>query len=219
VTIGFCKLTGKRGKFLRAHLIPRALTRAAAGGEPFIQGGRGSRPVRRWDSWYDPGLVIQEGEDILTALDTWAIAELRKHELVWSGWGPTRALSTTLDLVPGTDWGTRIVEGIDPTGLRLFFLSLLWRAAATDRPEFADVTLPPDDLEQLRLKLLSNDPTPLSFYPTQLMQLYTIGETHNHTPITSTKTISSFGATPDRTIPIFRFYFDGLISPFSSPFI
>jgi hypothetical protein len=46
------------------------------------------------------------------------------------------------------------------------------------------------------------------------MQLHTLGETHNHTPIVSTKTIPSFGVTPERTIPIFRFYFDGMIAHF-----
>lgn len=40
--------------------------------------------------------------------------------------------------------------GLDAARLRLFFLSLLWRAAASTRGEFAAITLPPDDLEHLR---------------------------------------------------------------------
>jgi hypothetical protein len=61
---GICKLTGKRGNFVKAHIIPKALTRPAEKGLPFVQGGQGSRPVRRWDSWYDDHLVIQAGENI-----------------------------------------------------------------------------------------------------------------------------------------------------------
>jgi hypothetical protein len=179
---------------------------------PLIQGGRGSRPVRRWDSWYDPQLVIQEGENILTALDTWGIGELRKHQLVWSGWGPARQFSMKPDPIPGTDWCVRDIRGIDPIKLRMFFLSLLWRAAATDLPEFSEVSVPPTDLERLRLMLLANDPNPLSFYPARLLQLSTVGETQNLTPILRDMPIQNFDGTPDRSVPIFRFYFDGLVA-------
>jgi hypothetical protein len=87
----------------------------------------------------------------------------------------------------------------------------MWRAASTTRPEFSAVSLPPDDLERLRMMLLSGDPGPLDFYPAQLIHLYTQGEIHNHTPIANTKIIPAYDAAPERRIPIFRFYFDGLV--------
>lgn len=207
-----CKLTGHYGQFVDSHLIPKALTRSATPGKPFVQTGMGNRPTRRWDSWYDPALTIRKGEDILSALDDWAIAELRKHELIWSGWISAGSVTNKVSLIPGMVEGVREIMGIDPGRLRLFFLSLMWRAAATTRPEFSAVSLPPDDLERLRLMLLREDPGPLDFYPAQLIQLYTLGEIHNHTPISLTKIIPAHDATPERQIPYFRFYFDGLVA-------
>jgi hypothetical protein len=209
-----CKLTGHYGKFVDSHLLPKAFTRPSARGARFVQAGMGTRPVPRWDSWYDPKLVTCEGERILRDLDDWAIVELRKHELVWTGWKGAGSPVSKPKLIAGEMVGIREIRGINPGRLRLFFLSLLWRAAATTLPEFAAVGLPPDDLEQLRLMLLSKEPGEPDFYPTQLIQLYTLGEIHNHTPIAQTKTILADDNEPERQIPIFRFYFDGLIAHF-----
>jgi hypothetical protein len=207
--VGICKLTGNRGRFVKAHLIPRAVTRPQRRDRPFIQLGRGSAPIRRWSSWYDDHLVIQAGEDILKAFDTWAIPELRKHELVWSGWRSTGAPAWNNHYF-FEGYGIRIIDGIDPRKLRLFFLSLLWRAAATDRPEFSEITLPSDHLETLRALLVSGNPGPMEFYPIQLIQLSEVGEVHNCAPVAFTKPSSL----SDRAyhIPCFRFYFDDLIA-------
>lgn len=50
---GRCKLIGTKGKFVKSHLIPKALTRHEEPGLPLIQGGSGKRRKLRWDSWYD----------------------------------------------------------------------------------------------------------------------------------------------------------------------
>jgi hypothetical protein len=83
---GICKLTGEKGKFVKSHIIPAALTTPEGTG-PLTQGGRGRPPIRRWSSWYDPCLVTQAGEAILAEYDNWAIQELRKNKLIWSSWG------------------------------------------------------------------------------------------------------------------------------------
>jgi hypothetical protein len=86
-TIGTCLLTGERGKYVKCHIIPRALMRPHAQNEPMIYWyGEARRPVLRWNSWYDAHLVTRAGEDILEQYDTWAINELRKHHLIWSSW-------------------------------------------------------------------------------------------------------------------------------------
>jgi hypothetical protein len=207
---GVCMLTGIRGKFVDAHLIPKSLTLPAKKGLPFVQSGGASRPIRRWSSWYDGRLVTQHGEDILSLLDNWATAELRRQRLVWSGWGPMVSLSGLYTPLSGTPWGIREIEVADFQRLRLFFLSLLWRAAATTRSEFSEVIMPPNELEDLRLMLLAGNPEPQSFYPIQLTQLSTFGRIHNLAPIAQTKTIPAFDDRPARPINIFRFYFDGL---------
>jgi hypothetical protein len=213
---GVCKLTGKRGRFVDSHLIPKALTRPEAPGLPFIQTGDGARPERRWSSWYDRELVIREGEDILSALDTWAISEMRKHKLVWSGWGPMQALTPDFTL-PNTPYGIRKLRGIDSRRLRLFFLSLLWRAAASARVEFREASLPVEDVEQLRAKLLSGNSDPAWFYPIDVIQLSTLGVVHNQTPLKMTKVNPTFGVIPERRMDIVRFYFDGLMLHFHLP--
>jgi hypothetical protein len=207
--LGICKLTGKSGKFVKSHLIPQAFTKPSVRGGFFISGGPGRRPKKSWSSWYDEQLVVQEGEDILAKYDNWAVRELRRLELVWSGWGAKTALPNSSWIRPTSsipevaEWsasrGLRAVECADPEKLRLFFLSLLWRAAATALPDFRDVALDVDDLELLRTMILNANPRPFDFYPTTLLQIVTRGWPHNLGPIATT--------TPNA----YRFYLDGLI--------
>jgi hypothetical protein len=103
---GICKLTGVEGSFVKSHLLPNALTRQSIPGGPFIQGGDGEAPERRWTSWYDTALVTEEGEAVLSELDNWAIAQLRSHRLVWSGWGPMRAFDEGVHVAEG-GWRAR----------------------------------------------------------------------------------------------------------------
>lgn len=210
---GVCKLSQTHGTFVEAHLIPKSLTRPDQNGAPLYQLGFKTRPVRRWSSWYDPYLVTQDGENILTALDTWAVSEFRKHKLIWTSWDTTEDLGTLHTPIQGSPWGMRRIDGINPTKLRLFFLSLLWRAAATDLPEFSAVVLPPNDLERLRCMLVSGNPDPIAFYPSQLTQLSTIGRIHNQSPTAGLKKIPNLESKGIFIqLPIFRFYFDGLIA-------
>lgn len=211
--VGQCKLTLKEGAFVKAHLIPKALTYPEQKGLPFFQWKSGATPTRRWSSWYDQHLVIRDGEDILTEFDTWAITELRKQKLIWSSWGKKRTLGSLHSTANGMTWGVRKIKTVNPIKLRLFFLSLLWRAASTDIPEFSEVQIPDNDLEALRLMLVFRRPGPISFYPVTITQLSTIGVIHNHAPISQIKEIPSLeSGEPTIYLPIFRFYFDGLIA-------
>ena len=125
-----------------SHIIPEALTRPSVRGSPLLQYGDGAHPTRRWSSWYDPQLVTAEGEKYLSDLDTWAIAQLREHKLVWSGWGTETDLGMHHTPINNI-FGIRKIEGIDTKRLRLFFLSLLWRAAASSRYEFKEISVTP----------------------------------------------------------------------------
>lgn len=150
----------------------------------------GRPATKRWSSWYDPKLVTAEGEAILRDLDAWAINELRRHKLVWSSWGDEAELRTPDHrvLLPDGGWGFREIEVSDPNMFRLFFLSLLWRAAASTIPDLDDVQLDDRDLQQLRDMILSGNAAPLTFYPILLMQLSTRGKPHNLTPFRRTVT-------------------------------
>jgi hypothetical protein len=118
-----------------------------------------------------------------------------------------------LNAFPGTPWGVRRVTGIDPSQLRLF-LSLLWRAAATQLEGFNEVLLRDEELAQLRGMVVNAQPQPLDFFPIQLTQLSTRGIIHNLTPIAQEKHVPDLGGMPAHNVPIFRFYFDGLIAHF-----
>lgn len=204
---GVCKLTGTSGRFVRSHLIPQAFTKPSIPGEFFIAGGGGRRLVRNWSSWYDEQLVTQEGEALLAEYDNWAIRELRRTALVWSGWGSATALS----LPPEHEeqhgkHRLRVVECANPVRLRLFFLTLLWRAAATRRPEFDEVMIPENDLQILGQLIVSRDAGRADFYATTLLQIVTRGPDHNLGPI------NRIFANPESLdLNCFRFYFDGLV--------
>lgn len=210
---GFCKLTHRVGAFVDSHIIPEALTRPSVRGSPLLQYGDGAHPTRRWSSWYDPQLVTAEGEKYLSDLDTWAIAQLREHKLVWSGWGTETDLGMHHTPINNI-FGIRKIEGIDTKRLRLFFLSLLWRAAASSRYEFKEISVTPRDLEMLRRAILGLEEPPLGFYPVQLTQLSTKGVMHNHTPIPNLKYAPNLDdpKAPPYELPTFRFYMDGLIA-------
>lgn len=209
---GICKLTLKEGKFVKAHIIPKALTYPEKPGLPFIQGGSGMRAKKRWSSWYDPELVTREGEDILEDLDTWAITFLRSRQLVWSGWGGMLVLPVQNIGVPY--WGIRTIDVPEAAKFRRFLLSLLWRAAASNMFEFKEVELPKQHLERLRKAVVGPNEEREDFFPAALVQLSTMGVTHNLGPIAQTKIIPAIGREPELEIPIFRFYFDGLIVHF-----
>ena len=211
MTIGTCKLTLKPGKFVKSHLIPLAFS-APSEGCYFIDGAPGGRPTRRPTSWYDRELVTRSGEDILADLDSFAATELRKARLVWSGWGKEAELKDDIIPYPNSELFVRVVPDLDVLKLRVFFLSLLWRAAASDMPQNSDVSLQERDLEKLRLMVLNKSPYPLSFLPIHLTQLVTRGARHNLGPMKMTAPLGAGTGNGPLVLNSYRFYFDGLIA-------
>lgn len=207
---GICALTRTEGVYVNSHLIPRALTRLSGTGEKFVETGIGHGTKMRANSWYDAGLVTRAGEDILSDIDAKGIEMLREHRLVWSSWGSERRLQEgeLLD----SDVFHRTIDTENSDVLRLFFLSLLWRAAASTRPEFGDVELFKDELEDLRVRVLEQDPGAVRDYPIQLFQLITRGTPHNRTPLLERKPIVYIDGSVGPEVRYARFYFDGLVS-------
>lgn len=218
---GLCLLTNTRGKLVKSHLIPRAFTKPTEAGAPLMQAGSGTRVTMRFDSWYDAGIVTRAGEDILARIDARAIRELRRLKLVWSGWEGARELPAPLHRIGDTHMGVRRLVDHDARAIRLFGLSLLWRAAVSTRFEFHQVSLPPADIERLRDLILAGDPGPIDFYPIELVQMSTLGFIHNQSPLTDVKFIPviedgevKYDIETAKRVDIFRFYFDGLIMHF-----
>ena len=216
---GQCSLTQQRGKFVKAHIIPRALSLVPPGDSAMVQTGEGSVPVRRRTSWYDKELVTRAGEDVLSNHDAAGIRLLRENRLVWSSWGDAPSLGEALTTsgnrgqlvqVPGAEFGIRRITSVDTRALRLFLLSLLWRAAASRLWEFVKIEVPAPELESLRLSVLTGRPELALVGSAMLVQHSTKGPSHNLTPFPV-----DLGGDPGMdSVPGFRFYFDGLIVHF-----
>jgi len=210
---GLCGLLRIEGAYAKAHLLPKALTSPSISGERFIEAGRGNRPIRRFTSWYDHQLVTRDGEKILSEIDTAGIAELRKHKLVWSGWGNKNKLRTSdfeVDSDPESGIGMRLIEGVDVDKIRLFFLSLLWRSLKTKIKEFSYLPNVAVDLDRIGEMLINRDSGAPHYHPILLDQMSTLGFVHNHSP-TLQEIELAFDEGPMR-VPFYRFYMQGLVA-------
>lgn len=208
---GECSLTGEQGQFVKSHLIPRALTRLSYTGEKHIQYSIGGRGQRVSDSWYDLKLVTQKGEDILSDIDSRGIEELRAHHLVWSGWEGQASVCSILNLEP--DEPFRALRLSDSAALRLFFLSLLWRAGESKLDAMRHVQLTEIELDDLRKRVLLCDPGRMEDFPVVLHQLSTLGPHHNRTPLLEEEPLlGPDGEKTGAVISYVRFYFEGLVA-------
>ncbi len=211
MTIGKCLLTGTTGTFVKSHLTPQAFTAPAIPGAYFVLAGNRTRPTRSFTSWYDKKIVIRKGEDLLASLDSYAITTLRNHKLVWSAWDGEPCLDPSLHKMLQGTTGVRKVLFEDVEKIRLFFLSLLWRWAVSTLPVAAEVDLPLAQRHLLRDMILASDAGDPKVFPVELIQLSTRGETQNMAPIATMKDIEDFESSTKRTVPFYRFYFDGLV--------
>lgn len=209
---GLCKLTQSIGPYVDSHIIPLSLTRLSRTGDKYVEAGIGLGIKKRSNSWYDGALVTRRGEDILADIDSKAIVELRKHRLVWSGWGSENRLhSEDIHYVEGKPL-CRIIRLGRPEILRVFFLSLLWRAAASTRSEFDSIVIQDAVIEDLRNRILKQEPGPPEDYPIQLFQIITRGVDHNRTPLLERKVIPRIDGSIQEEVAFVRFYFDGLVA-------
>jgi len=211
MAIGTCLLTGHTGTFVKSHLTPQAFTAPEIPGAYFVTAGNRTRPTRSFTSWYDKKIVIRKGEDVLADLDSYAITTLRQHKLVWSGWDGETCLAPSLHNMISDTKGIRKVLFEDVEKIRLFFLSLLWRWAVSRLPVAAEVNLPLAEQHQLRDMILASDAGDPGVFPIELIQLSTRGETQNMAPIATMKDIEDVESNTKRTVPFYRFYFDGLV--------
>lgn len=163
---GVCALTRETGRFVDAHIIPRAFFKTASP-DPFKEvGPDGERPKRIRTGWYDPHLLTRAGEDILQPFDDAAAKAFIQRGFTYS----TRRMEHDINsLKPGFVANHEYwIEDVDVRQLRLFVLSLLWRAAVSRNNAFDKVTVSPSHLEDLRRRLLAGDPGPHTDYPAYL---------------------------------------------------
>jgi hypothetical protein len=185
-------------------------------GEKYVEGGleRDGKPLavmRRPTSWYDHRLVTATGERILADIDDKAIIELRDLKLVWSGWGDKNRLPSD-NLVVQDGQGFRPMRIVNGDVLRLFFLSIVWRAGASSLADCRWVELTEPELDDLRKRIVSRDPGPATDYPIQLFQLITRGHAHNRTPLLELQPVPKRDGSGPIDVHCVRIYLDGLVA-------
>lgn len=146
-----CRLTGVKGPAVRSHVLPIGLTIKNRGDMLFDL--TRERPARRRQGgWYDDRLVTAEGEAILAKWDNVAISAFRKNGMLFSV-----RRDDGVELM-GADYSVPApqIEGVfrapieNSMSIKLFGISMLWRAAASQRSEYDLVQLPAEVLDELR---------------------------------------------------------------------
>ncbi|SCC41229.1 hypothetical protein GA0061071_12222 [Kosakonia oryzendophytica] len=217
VSNGICKLTLKEGRFVESHILPKSLTLLNSKGERAIQTSLNGFAKKRFPGWYDNQLCIAEGEEILSKIDDSGIKALRNHLLIWSGWPKDmHSLNTNDCLIDHNNYeegiGLRAIKNIDWKAVKLFILSLLWRAAASERDEMSEIKLPDPMLEKLRKAIIEYDALSVTDFPVNLYQIGDKGAEHNRTPILEKIDFVLPPPYGTRVYNVCRIYLDGMIA-------
>ena len=139
-----CKLCRQAGKGKKAHIIPEAFFRALSGYDEKLrlitnQTGQ-NRPRRSPIGIYDPELVCEQCEDRFLPCDTYA-AEVLLNRMAHLETGQQRS---------------ELFVAVDYHKLKMFFISVLWRASATSHQFFALSKVGPYE-ETARQSILANN--------------------------------------------------------------
>lgn len=149
--LGTCKFCRNERALVRAHIIPEALFPRDEKGSrlQYVLDGNGERPRSKLPSGdYDPNLVCRQCEDRFHTGDDYA-----KRFLV-DGRNNCRRIAESV--------GSALYEysDVDYRKLKLFFVSLLWRAHATSLRAFEKVVLPTKYEAMARKMIANQDPGP-----------------------------------------------------------
>ncbi len=146
-----CKFCVKeKQRLCEAHIIPRAFHKymypdERIGGKPLvILHGDNNNKGRSWSGLYDKTILCAECDNILGKLD-----EVGVDALLYK---PLRLVKTFNHIE------AFVLENVDVLKLKLFFLSVLWRASISQLQEFNSTNLGKKFEMALHHALLANDP-------------------------------------------------------------
>jgi len=150
-----CKLTGIEGKEVDAHIIPKSFHSI----DPderlpsrILSNIEGQHPKKTPKGIYDRSIVTEEGERIFSDWDNYAAKLLLKKETIFE---PIRHNGEIL--------AYQVAE-YDYIKLKLFFLSVLWKASVSSLYFFRKVNLGSHE-PRIRKALLSGNPFDTDWYP------------------------------------------------------
>jgi len=144
---GCCKLCGQTAKLIRAHIIPKSLYRdlrdSDGGVSKLITNTAGVHSKRIPMGIYDPQIVCEDCEKLFAPWDDYAKWFFDKN---------VPKFVNNKDRVVAYDYGIP-----DYQKLKLFFISLLWRAHASQQPFFRRIDLGPHEADVVT-KIKNADP-------------------------------------------------------------
>jgi hypothetical protein len=146
-----CKLTFKEGEGIKAHIIPRSFYNIDCADKiplKIISSNKGIYPQKSRMGIYDSNIVTKDGEAILQLLDDYACDLLIKNISSANSIFNNEALQ---------------IDNYDYHKLKLFFLSVLWRASVSQKQFFKKVSLGIHE-EIIRKTLLIHDAGSPDFY-------------------------------------------------------
>ncbi|MET0049372.1 MAG: hypothetical protein ABW066_16470 [Sedimenticola sp.] len=149
-----CKLTGNDGSGIRAHIIPKsfyAINPEEKLPVKLITNTEGHYSQKCPVGVYDTTIVTEEGERVFTEWDHYA------SELLLENKAAFEPIARNGDIA-----GFQIPK-YDYIKLKLFFLSVLWRASVSSQPFFRRVDLGPHEVT-IRKALLDGDPGDSDWY-------------------------------------------------------
>jgi hypothetical protein len=189
-------LIGTQGPFARAHIIPDAFMQRATDA-PFLECAGESRPRRRFTGWYDPTIIGFEGERLLAEYDDAAAKCFIENGFTYRTRRNPQDIYRLGDrFVPGELYE---IGNVDTGRIRLFALSLLWRAAVTSLEAFELVEASPSHLADIRRRLVARDAGPHTEYPVYFGVFCDAEELTKVAPYRV------------RNHPFFRFFLDGIV--------
>ena len=149
-----CKLCGLDKKLIEAHIIPRSFHRIDPNDKSptrFITNVKGRHTQKVPKGVYDASIVCEECERRFSSWDDYG------DELFLKSWDKFEK-----QVYQGEEVGYRLPE-YDYHKLKLFFLSVLWRAAVSNHVMFSNVDLGPRE-PILRKSIWNSNPGDINFF-------------------------------------------------------
>ena len=163
-----CALTGTAdSKFVKAHLYPKACYPRDDKTEPMALIGTRieERPKRSWEGLYDSNILSQDGETILSAIDSRGLEILKPNE-------SASKLSERADQVLGNKLNPigMVLSQERTEPVLLFIASVLWRFHVSQMQGATNVNLG-RYAEDFRQAILKNSIEPISFFEVLINKL------------------------------------------------
>lgn len=187
---------GTEGPFRRAHIIPNAFMRRASDA-PFMESDGHLRSKKRFTGWYDENILGAEGEALLAQYDTAAAHYFIDRGLTYRMRRSSVDLNVLVDpLLPDQIY---IMHDVDTNQLRLFALSLLWRAAVSSLDPFDKIIVSPAHLTDIAARLRAGNAGDYRDYPVRFAVFDGADE------------LTKMAPTILREQPSVRFFLDGVV--------